>query len=117
MAAHNKIRIPFEIDGRRFEAVGFLTEWESSVNGDEMLARTATENGGAIGDEDEAVLSERRDKLPTELQKYYLVTNRRHPGNSRNVSYFSWDGVRWHQYWSSLDDQWHGHGLVVRRCA
>lgn len=114
--AHKDIRIGFEIEGRRFEAVGFLNEGESSVLGDTMLERTAGENGGAIGDEDEAFLSERRAKFPAELRRYYLTTNRRHPGHPRLVSCFSWYDVRWCQFWDCLVYQWDGNVLVLRRC-
>src|SRR3989344_3604067 len=117
MAAHKDIRILFEIDGHKSEAVGFLAELESSINGDEMLARTATENGGAIGDEDEAFLREHFGQLPESLRRYYLATNRRHPDYPRYVSYFSWYGDRWYQYGHWLDNQVNDYGLVVRRCA
>ncbi len=124
MAAHKDIRIPFEIEGRRFEAVGLLKEGEPPVDGDEMLARTAGENGGAIGEEDEMFLREHLLVPPEALWwPRLLVTNRRPPDdlryygiNSRCVSCFSFIHGRLLQFWHSLDDRWPDLCLVVRRC-
>lgn len=60
MAAHNTTMILFEIGGCKFEGVGFLNEGERSVDGDEMLTRTAVENHGAIGEEQKVKFSMHR---------------------------------------------------------
>ena len=57
---HNRIRIRFEVSGRRFEAVRLLKKDEPGCTGDEILRRASAENGGAIGDEDEAFLRKHR---------------------------------------------------------
>jgi len=115
--AHKDIRILFEIEGRCYEAVGFLAEGELSTNGDEMLRRASAENGGAIKGEDEAFLRKRRAKIPRELDPYWLVTDVRDPGDPRDVSCFVWESDRWYQSWNSLDDDWDDRCLVLRRCA
>lgn len=115
--AHKDIRITFELDGRRYEAAGFLNEGESSVDGDTMLSRTSGENGGVIGDDDEEFLSEHRSKFPKELRKYYLVTGRRRPVDPWSVSCFCWYIRGWFQGWGILGGQWYGSVLVLRRCA
>lgn len=38
--AHADIRITFEVEGRRFEAVGFFKEGDRFVDGNEMFSRT-----------------------------------------------------------------------------
>jgi hypothetical protein len=116
--SHKDIRIKFEIEGRRYEAVGFLGKSGALVGGDEMLKRTAVENGGAIGYEDEVFLWKRRARLPQELEPYWLVTNRRHPDFSREVSCFDFNCNMWNCEWRCLDDRWWWNGLclVVRRC-
>ena len=116
LVTHKNIRIQFEVDGRHFEAVGFLNDGERSVTGDDMLERAARENGGAIDDEDETFLSERRAQIPKELQRYGLVTNRRNPRFPRDVVCFGFDGDGWYEYWDFLGSQWYAFGLVLRRC-
>ena len=108
MAAHKEIKIKFEVEDRRFEAVGFLNEEEMSTDGDERT-------GEAIGEEDEAFLSERRGKIPVKLQRYYLVTGRRHPDYPRDVSFFYFYGDGWCQDWYWLGDRRDGYCLVGRR--
>ena len=119
MTVHEDIRIPFEIEGRRFEAVGFLREKEGAVSGNEMLRRTAGENGGAIGEKDAVFFLERPIWLPVELQPYYLVTNRRCPGRSQEVLCFYFNGYAWNRYqlWRRLVNDWENHYLVLRRCS
>lgn len=115
--AHEDIRITFVSgDGKRtYEAVGFLKEGETSVNGDTMLERTASKNGGAIKDDDWDYLREHGFQPNPELEKYYLATDRRNPDNPRSVSYFfRYDDV-WGEDWHDLGRQWHRLGLVVRR--
>ncbi len=120
--AHKDIRIQFEIEGRRYEAVGFLDENEpSGVNGYEMLKRTAEENGGAIGDKDEVFLSEHRDQILSRdcMEGYRLVTGKHCPSDLQRVSYFTFvhnSRCRgWYQNWDCL--RWHYgiNDLVVRR--
>lgn len=119
MTARKRMKaIKFTIEGRRYEAVDFfLTESEIEVTGETMFTRTAGKNGGAIGEEDEAFLSERRDKFPAKLEKHYLVTNRRNPSNPLRVSCFYWDrcSYRWYQDWGELDYPWYNDTLVLRR--
>lgn len=115
MAAHKDIRILFTVEGRHYEAVGFLSEGEPPVGGDEMFSRTAAENGGAVGEGDEAFLSEHRDRLPESLRPYWLVTNRRNPDYPRYVSCFGRSGNRWCQGWRWLDYKWYDYDLIVRR--
>jgi len=115
--AHKDVRIEFMVGDRRFEAVRFLKEGEVSVSGDEMLARTAGQNGGAIGEEDEKFLREHLGELPTKLRGYWLVTDRRSPDHPRDVSCFVFfDGGGWCRDWDWLGGQWGDDGLVVRRC-
>jgi hypothetical protein len=118
MSAHKDIRIRFTVEGRNFEAVGFLKEDDVSGYGDKMLRHTAGENGGAIGDEDEAFLRERLQQLPKSLQYYNLMTNRRRPGYPQHVSYFGFSGNKWGQHWDGLGHfRRRDHDLVVRRCS
>ena len=114
--AHNRIRIPFEIKGRNYEAVGFMNKGESPVNGDEMLRRIASENGGLIGKDDSAFIAKYRRQLPKKLQQYLLVTNYE-DYYQPCVSCLSWSGhwikcLRWFN-----DRYWDDNSLVVRRCA
>lgn len=111
------VRILFEVDGRRYEAVEFLREGETSVLGDEMLRRAAGENGGAIGTDDCLFLQKRLGKLPPELNRYMLVTNRRYPGYPHDVLYFDRDNGRWLVRWRLLEYRWFDYHLVVRRCS
>ena len=115
MAAYKDIQIKWtsKKTGRRYEAVSFLGEGESS---DEMFSRADGENGGAIGEEDEALLRQDFDDLPKELQPYHLFTNRRDPDSSRYVSCFAFDDGRWDQGYLLLGYPWDDHSLVVRRC-
>lgn len=117
MAAHQDILITFEVEDRRYEAVGFIREGETSVDGDEMLRRTAGKNGGAIGEEDVSFLRERRGQLPDTLRPYWLVTGQRDPDNPRYVSYLYFYGIGWCQGWNWLGHQWNDYYLVVRRCS
>ena len=115
---HKDIRIPFEIEDRRYEAVGFLDENEKFVTGDVVLARTAGENNGAVTDEDALFIKDHVRLLAAELSEYHLVTNQREPGNSRSIMIFCSHGChdgRWWDFWNSLDRWWHSDELVVRR--
>ncbi|OGH94204.1 MAG: hypothetical protein A2538_01585 [Candidatus Magasanikbacteria bacterium RIFOXYD2_FULL_41_14] len=81
-------RVLFEVEGLKFEAVGFL----SSEYVSEMLTRAAIKNHGAVGGEYGAFLREHLDQFPKEFRRYVLVTGWRDPGNPQYVSCFSWDG-------------------------
>lgn len=118
MAAHKNIRIQFEIEGRRYEAVGFLNEEEESVNGNEMFARTANENGGAIVGEDYEDISKHRNELPTELRGYYLDTKQRRFDFPRDsFQYFNWhDRDGWYEGSCILGLELFDNCLVLRRC-
>ena len=100
----------------RFEAIGFLNEGESSVSGCEMLKRISEKNGGAIGKKDADFLWEYRGQLPEKLHQYYLVTNQDLNGFQLLIECFGWF-VCWYTKTSHLSYPWHGHCLVVRRCA
>ena len=114
MSTHAEIRIPFTVDGRNFEAVGFLREGEPSVSGDEMLRRVPD----AIGEEDAKFLDERYGQdWSRDLWPYWLATAWRGPAYPRYVRFFDRYGGGWDRCWSYLDDQWHVCVLVVRRCA
>lgn len=111
---HKDIRIEFELDGRLYEAVGFLGERESSVNGDEMLARTDKDKA-VVDEEDYQYILKRQKKLPKVLDKYYLATKRLHHVSPRDVAYFRWGSGGWVRDWDCLGGQWDGHCLVLRR--
>lgn len=112
---HENIRGQFRIQSRFYEITGFLYIAEPSVDGDKMLRRTAGENGGAIGEEDEQYILKYRGQLPRELRGYKLITGRRHPGNRRYISEIYFSGGQWRQYWRELDDEFDYHDIVVRR--
>lgn len=117
--AHKDIRIPFEIGGRRYEAVGFLKAWESSVSGDVMLARTADENGGAIGEEDAKYIGDHLNQVPATIRRHnpeyvYLVTNRRSAEDPDQLFYLCFYGRGWSRGFFHLSDEWKEYGLVIR---
>lgn len=113
---HKEIRIVFTVDGRSFNAVGFLEEGEPSVEGKIMLDRVAGERGGVIGEEDEDFLYKRAGKLPKELQEYHLVMGRRFPGHQQYISCHYFDGKGgWRRDWYNLNRQWDNFFLVVCR--
>lgn len=121
MRNHKDIRIRFTIrkgaEERRYEAVGFLNKGEVSINGDEMLARTAGKNGGAIDKDDSVFLREHIDQKPAKLKlwKYCLVTNWRIPNHPRSVLCFPFHGSCWNWHLYCLDGRWGNHFLVLRR--
>lgn len=90
--AHKDIQILFTIDGRNYEAVGFLNEGEERISSDHMFARTANKNGGAIGTSDEQLLLDHQNKIPIELQDFSLIMNRRCIDDTLdNVSYIEFE--------------------------
>ncbi|MDO8625866.1 MAG: hypothetical protein Q7K39_00185 [Candidatus Magasanikbacteria bacterium] len=96
---HYAIRIPFEIEGRCFEAVGFLRNDEAAVYNREAFVRTAGENGGPIKEEDEAFLLKHCAQIPWKLRPYWLITAKgtnlcRHgTHNYCDGRNFSWQGA------------------------
>ena len=84
--AHKDVRILFTVQRRNYEAVGFLDEGEDSCAGDEMLRRTAVENGGAIGEKDEIFLWKHRAQLSKKLNGHCLFTGKCSPGDSQSQS-------------------------------
>lgn len=129
MPSHADIRIKFEIDDRKYEAVGYLQEGEVAISGREMLRRTDTENGGVIGDIDENFLldkdatinkndpgTKRIYKIPVELRPYFLVINRRLPEAPQFISVLDNQGTRnWSQRACWVSCQFTATYLVVRR--
>jgi hypothetical protein len=82
-----------------------------------MFTRT-DKDGLVVDNEDCDFIWKHRKELPKELQPYYLVTKRRRPGIPRDVSYFRHYPMHggWYKHWGSLDSQWDGSNLVLRRC-
>ena len=89
--AHKDICIKFEVDGCHYEAVGFLDEGESPIDGNTVLSRTAGKNGGAIGEKDYVFLSEHRSSFSEELKEYHLITGNHDPDAPSCVWFFVWD--------------------------
>lgn len=112
---HKDIRIPFEVDGRRYEAVGFLNKDEQLVSGEDMLSRTANPSCNIIGEDDAVFIDERLNLLPENLRKFHLVTNQRRPDSPRNIMIFCCHDGMWRKFWSHLDCAWREDELVVRR--
>ena len=125
MAIHKDISKPFKLvdkktgEIRRFEAVGFLNEDEAPISGNEMMARVAGKNGGAIDDGDMEFVWRHRDLLPPELQAHDLVTNQRDcPDWPHNLVCFDYYGYNreWQKFYESIDTRWSQRALVLRRC-
>lgn len=114
---HKEIKKLFAAKNRRYEAVGFLEKNEPAVSSEEMFARTAGENGGAIGEEDGEFLNQNCDQFPTQLWRGWLVTNQRKPDNEEMVACFAYDGTKrkWRRFWHWLGYEWINTFLVVRR--
>ena len=126
MPTHNKISKLIEIKDkatgkiiRLYEAVGFLNEGEAPIGGDEMMARVANENGGAIIGEDVDFVWKHQDQIPPEeFQINFLVTNQcADPEFPRQITCFDFDGAdnRWNRFCESLDMMWGRPALVIRR--
>ncbi|MBI5077195.1 hypothetical protein HZB94_02340 [Candidatus Falkowbacteria bacterium] len=120
---HKEIRIPFEIEGRKFEAVGrrkidgFAVNMSWSGTGDEAFQYASGENGGAIGEEDTLFIAERRYLLPQELRRCGLATNWHPTGDPREVMYFYFLDDAWYMCRKSLDGRWYDWDLILRRVA
>lgn len=111
---HKKICITFELEGRLFEAVGFLEAGEE-LSEEEILRRVADKNNGAIGRDDTDFISEHLHNLPQELRRYYLITGCFAKDKPRYLVHFFFCVNSWHKSrgWSS---QRRGFNhLVVRR--
>ena len=119
--AHRDIRIPFEIEVRKFEAVGFLNDDDvvdgvARVRGGIMFERTSHENGGAISGEDATFFFKHCWKqLPVELEPYFLVTNLHNPEGCRgNFGIFYKYKLHWNIYWEFDFAYFFEDHLVVR---
>ena len=117
MPTHQEIRISFELHGRRYEAVGFLPNGQSSVNVQEMFRLTDVEKGGAIGEDDETHFLKYRTELPNSLERYALVTKRALPGNPRSYAYYRSYVRSWSRDWLASEAKCTEMHLVVRRLA
>ncbi len=108
--------IEFEVDGRKYEAVGFLDPDEPSVDGYGMVARTDGENGGGLGKEDGKRIG---GDFPSELRPYDLVfTKWRDPDdNVASAVFFRSKGSSWQQGTVWLGAKFTDTTLVVRRLA
>lgn len=114
---HSTIRMPFQVAGQNFEAVGFLNKGEVHTVGYEMLTRVPEEPGAAKRDTD--FLAAHLGELPSELQRYWLVTHvdRRGDAGIREACYFAFGWQGWEETWHGLGRQWYHCCLVVRRCS
>ena len=112
---HANICISFELEGVRYEAVGFLQDGEDSVE-----LREAIERAGETvvsGDEDWKRIKRGLNQLPGELLKFnWLVTNRPSPDYPSYVSCLDRSARGWRGDWSRLRRHWRRYGLVLRRC-
>lgn len=114
-SSHAAINIPFELGEQKFEAVGFLSDGETSCLGSEAIKRC--DNGSLLkSEEDWNFLCNHSGELPAELRSHWLVTARPRPGGPRRVSSLGWDSREWYVSWRGLARQWYSYGLVVRRC-
>lgn len=106
------ICVQFTLDGRDFEAVGFLNEGESSATGIEMIRRTNKDNNVVSEHEEWYFIWKHYAELPKELLNYLLITNRQEPGQPTLIYYFGWTG-RECKGW--LENRWSDKCLVLRR--
>ena len=93
--------IGFAIDGRHFKAVALNyndytpVEWEKII--DFINKEVQKEGLSLVGSEDELFIYERRRKIPSVLQKFYLFTGRPLEDTERfSCLYFDGD---WQQLW------------------
>lgn len=115
VGGHANIRIPFEANGRKYEAVGFIRDGERCVSGDEMLARTMRDAGEKDSTYPEWVSGVNSAK---ELAGFKLVAaNVRRIENQRIVTYLYWNNFSqsWEEDWFWLKYQWDASFLMVRR--
>lgn len=117
--AHADICIERVIGGRKFRFRGFIRDDDADgyVLGDTMLERVRASGDTPNEKEDNEHLSAHLDEWrnDTELTAYYVLTNERHPRDSRCVRYFN-RGDRG-RGWGHLDVGFDRHGLVAGRAA
>ncbi len=113
--AHKDFGIRFAIEGRRYEAVGFLNEYEPTIPGHEMLKRTDGENCGANNFQDLAFIRERFSRLPAVLNQFLLIINNSAMYSGRSTRCFVWQGDRWGIIVVDIDDISYGAGYLVLR--
>lgn len=112
--ANKYLRIPFEVEGRRYEAIGNYKEGYPHCFVDEALRRAEDENGGAIKGEEETWLRERHAKFPRELDPYTLITGKRHSEYPDLISILSRSRDRCG--WMEKVSIFRTRHLIVRRC-
>lgn len=115
MSPNETVRIQFEINDagerRLYEAVGFGAH-PAIIS----IDLASTENGGAIGGEDEEFLWKHRDQLPQELKRFWLLTNKHYAGpHRRGVQQFGWYGKEWRRRWAWFSGRRSEYSLVLRR--
>ncbi len=112
MTAHKDIKIQFEIDGRRYEAVGFLNEGERSVAGNELLLRV----NGVIGKEDVEFIAKHRRKMPMKSLRYYTLLTGYYVDQNHTACFFWFDrGCRYDLDW--VVTRKNRDCLMLRSCA
>ena len=94
---HMEIRCVFEVSGRHYEAVSFFREGEKYIPAEIMLERVDKDNGGLIGDEEIQFISDHRKELPSELERYFLVTKLSTARFQKRC--FFLEGSFWHIDW------------------
>lgn len=113
--AHETIRKPCTIGGRRYLVCGFLKAGQPFVDCQTMLDRTEVEGTKPIDEEEWVHLCQYRVGFLSELLwKYYLVTARRSP-DLLSLSCFIRSGMQWGEFYDLIDRPWDVRALVVRR--
>ncbi len=117
---HKDIRIEFELDGRRFAAVGFRSEARfERVDIAEVFRRTDTDGTVVSEETDYQFIWTRRERLPQELRRAHgvdtLLTKRAHPGKPNSITYLEFVGAWWcEQPWPvTLPCGWSSSSLVL----
>ncbi len=113
---HKDIRIQFEIEDRRYEAVGFLNEDEPSIEGYKIFPRVNGDNGGVIDYREMVFINEHRNQLPTSLNEFVLVTDSRDlVDDLHDTELFRWMNGKWWRLYGCVDQKWGANYLVLRR--
>ena len=97
--------------------ISFLKEGETRINGEEMARRARFDLDADYGQEDAEWLLENQDKIPVELQKFYLIfpaTKWLGADGNRYVPYLYWSGGRWVLDFSWLDSGFYSYSRLVR---
>jgi hypothetical protein len=103
-------------ENRSYEVHAFLRDGETSVTGHTMIKRTGKMTGDSCGEDDGKYLLDNQKDIPYEFRKFvFVIQDWRHPDDSGDVYYVSWDGDQWVRLWYWLDDLWGGNGRVLRR--